>query len=329
MEEEKKWCVYIHRNKINDKAYIGITCHKPESRWGINGKRYKEKQKVFYNAIQKYGWDNFEHIIWAESLTEKEAKEWEVRLIALFNTNCCRYKTPECGYNMTDGGEGIIGHEYLSGEKHPMYGKHHSEETREKIKLANKGRFSGEKNPMYGRPRSDEEKKKISDGRKGKTVGENNPMYGKHHSKEARDKMSNVRKGKNTGKDNPFYGKKHSEESKEKMRNYALNRPPEVNKKIGEAMKGKPSSNKGKIYSDEIKQHMRDGNKSKISVVQLSNTNEYISEYESSKQAYRETGIDAASIRRACLHIQKTAGGFQWMNKEEYEKLINGGNNNE
>ena len=53
--------IYLHRNKINNKVYIGQTIQSPEERWK-NGNGYKGCY-YFYNAIQKYGWDNFEHII--------------------------------------------------------------------------------------------------------------------------------------------------------------------------------------------------------------------------------------------------------------------------
>lgn len=94
------YCVYIHRNIINNKAYIGITAYgdDPNRRWQ-NGKGYIQ-QRLFWNAIQKYGWDNFEHIIWSKNLTENEAKAWEIRLIALFNTTNSNY-----GYNISPGGE--------------------------------------------------------------------------------------------------------------------------------------------------------------------------------------------------------------------------------
>ena len=55
------YTIYIHRNKINNKLYIGQTCQTPEKRWD-NGRGYKTSER-FYNAIQKYGWNNFEHII--------------------------------------------------------------------------------------------------------------------------------------------------------------------------------------------------------------------------------------------------------------------------
>lgn len=79
MEEEKKYTVYIHRNKLNNKCYIGITSKSPRVRWG-NGSRYcgkskngEYKQPKFAHAIQKYGWDNFEHNILFTNLTKEKA----------------------------------------------------------------------------------------------------------------------------------------------------------------------------------------------------------------------------------------------------------------
>ena len=66
------YTVYQHKNKINGKVYIGITMQEPEKRWGVNGRNYKSSPH-FYSAIQKYGWDNFEHNILFTNLTKEEA----------------------------------------------------------------------------------------------------------------------------------------------------------------------------------------------------------------------------------------------------------------
>lgn len=68
--------VYIHTNKINGKYYAGMTCKEPYRRWGAQGTGYKT-QPYFWRAIQKYGWDNFDHEIFARNLTEDEADNME------------------------------------------------------------------------------------------------------------------------------------------------------------------------------------------------------------------------------------------------------------
>lgn len=94
------WTVYMHISP-SGKRYIGITSSSVKDRWK-NGLGYKTQ--LFYRAIQKYGWDNIEHIILAEGLTMQEAEIMEKKLIAQYNT-----KTPY-GYNLSDGGLGSSGH---------------------------------------------------------------------------------------------------------------------------------------------------------------------------------------------------------------------------
>ena len=88
----------MHKSPSN-KYYVGITNTSVESRWGKDGIRYN-RQPYFYRAIQKYGWDNFEHIIIAENLSKEEACKMEVELIKQYNTNDSSY-----GYNVSIGGE--------------------------------------------------------------------------------------------------------------------------------------------------------------------------------------------------------------------------------
>ena len=97
-QTNKNWVVYAHKNKINKKIYIGITGQKPERRWR-NGQGYKTST-YFYNAIQKYGWDNFEHIILQFNLTQQEAEEKEKYYIQKYNTLNDTY-----GYNIKKGGK--------------------------------------------------------------------------------------------------------------------------------------------------------------------------------------------------------------------------------
>lgn len=77
---EKQYVVYRHLNKVNNKSYIGITCQTPKKRWGTNGSRYKECP-YFWSAIQKYGWDGFDHIIVCQNLSHDQACGMERYLI--------------------------------------------------------------------------------------------------------------------------------------------------------------------------------------------------------------------------------------------------------
>lgn len=76
----------------------------------------------------------------------------------------------------------------MRGENNPNYGKHHSDETKQKISKANKGKCVGDKNPMYGDHRF---------------AGENNPNYGKQRPEETKTKISNALIGQSTGENNP------------------------------------------------------------------------------------------------------------------------------
>lgn len=93
-----EYVVYAHINKINGKKYIGITADDPPKRWA-NGSGYR-RNKHFNDAIKKYGWDNFHHLIIVSGLDESEACEIERAMIRRHKSNDKRF-----GYNITDGGE--------------------------------------------------------------------------------------------------------------------------------------------------------------------------------------------------------------------------------
>lgn len=97
--EENTYIVYVHINKINGKKYVGLTKHgnNPNKRWR-NGKHYEGT--YFGRAINKYGWDNFEHIILEKELTLEQANQKEKYYIELYNSN-----NENFGYNLTSGGD--------------------------------------------------------------------------------------------------------------------------------------------------------------------------------------------------------------------------------
>ena len=157
----RRYAVYMHISPSN-KKYIGITCQKPERRWQ-NGRGYRWNQ-YFHRAIEKYGWDNFQHIIIARGLDKEEAKWLEMELIKEFDTTD-KYK----GYNITIGGEGANG-------------AIRSEETRKKLSEARKGISLTE-----------EAKSKLSKA----NSGENHPLFGTHRTEETRRKISEANSGEN------------------------------------------------------------------------------------------------------------------------------------
>lgn len=91
------YSVYVHHFP-NGKVYVGITSASPEHRWQPNGKGYQSQPKI-WNAIQKYGWENIEHEIFASRLTAEEASKTEILLIKLYNS-----VDKNNGYNVSDGG---------------------------------------------------------------------------------------------------------------------------------------------------------------------------------------------------------------------------------
>lgn len=88
-----QYCIYAHINQINGKMYIGQTKNISD-RWKPSGYYHCVK---FYRAIQKYGWQNFDHIILKDNLTKEEADYYETEFIRIYNTI-------EDGYNLSAGG---------------------------------------------------------------------------------------------------------------------------------------------------------------------------------------------------------------------------------
>lgn len=97
--EEGNFTVYMHICP-NGKKYIGVTCRDVNKRW-INGNGYKGQ--FFYTAIKKYGWDNIQHIIVIENLTQKQADIMEIDLIKYWDT-----ANKKNGYNIAKGGSNWV-----------------------------------------------------------------------------------------------------------------------------------------------------------------------------------------------------------------------------
>lgn len=122
--EDRRYTVYMHIFP-NEKKYIGITRQDPKKRWK-NGKRYANSNYI-KNAINKYGWDNVDHIILFTQLDRIEAERKEIELISFYQSNNIKF-----GYNIANGGRTVgnvsnrtkqILSQQRMGSKNPMYGK--------------------------------------------------------------------------------------------------------------------------------------------------------------------------------------------------------------
>lgn len=137
--------------------------------------------------------------------------------------------------------------------------------------------------------------------------GDGNKGY--EHTEESKKKMAESLKGEN----NPCYGKHFSEETRKKMAESHNGHivPEETKKKIAERLKGY-------FTSEEARK------KTSIPVVRLTKEGEFVSEYFGTREAERQTGIAQQNITACCKGRLKSAGGFKWMYKSDYEQTKKG-----
>ena len=142
----------------NGKRYVGVTRTSVHKRWGYKG--YNYKTQLVGRAIEKYGWDNIKHEIFAICDTKEQAERVERFLVKYYDT-----MNPLHGYNVLPGGDVAV-----------------NDATPEmRYKLGNGNR---------GRKRTEEEKRKISEGcKRAFSRPESNGCIGKKASEETKAKM--------------------------------------------------------------------------------------------------------------------------------------------
>lgn len=140
--------IYIIKNKINNKVYVGQTWQHPKERFAYHMNDKHSGCKKLFNAIKSHEKNNFYLEILAICWDQMSADWLEKYYIIKFNSI-------KNGYNIIDGGTatGII-----------------SEEHKNNISRSTTGRTgkSGEDAPFFGRQHSDKTKVKMSEAQKNK-----------------------------------------------------------------------------------------------------------------------------------------------------------------
>jgi group I intron endonuclease len=167
--------IYMLQNNINGKIYIGQTIRSIEKRFRIHQYRCSRCVAI-YNAIQKYGWENFEKD-WYECPDEdlnfdEELLVREMGTLAPF------------GYNLKEGGaNGKLSEETKQKIGQAHVGRYHTDETKKKISESTKGEKhhmygkTGEKSHSYGKTLSEEHRQKMSDSTKGEKNHNSKRVY--------------------------------------------------------------------------------------------------------------------------------------------------------
>ena len=208
----KKGYIYLIRNLVNGKGYVGKT----EKTISLRFAQHKNESKLgskyaLHAAMRKYGISNFS-IIEIASSEPYQLNDLEKHFIAKYGT----FAPLGNGYNLTLGGEGQTGLVHsketrlklsaitkaqLAKNGHPMKGKKHSAESVAKMSESRRGQPSAKKGKKCG-PLSDEHKRKIGEGNKGKVFSIERRMRisesqkGKHYSKETIQRLRDSHTGK-------------------------------------------------------------------------------------------------------------------------------------
>jgi group I intron endonuclease len=220
----KKIGIYMIKNEINEKFYIGSSKN-IDTRWVVHKSKLKMNKHDnihLQRSYNKYGKENFSYIILeetdAEILLSKEQEYLD------------KYKDDTQSFNIglkSSGGDNLTNNpnreEIIEKIKNSLKIRYENMTDEEKQKISEN--HKGVKNANYGNNWS-EEMKQIASKRtteyfkthdqslKNKTLEE---FYGYDTAKEMKEKMSDHGKTR-TGEKNPFYGKKHTEETKEKIK---------------------------------------------------------------------------------------------------------------
>lgn len=142
--------IYKATNLLNGKVYIGQTTRTLKERMG---EHLRHNESVFDKALAKYGIENFKVEVIDTATTTDELNQKEIYWISYYKS------FGENGYNMCEGGGNTTGYHHTQAAKHIM-------------SVAKKQTYIGKGNPFYGKHHSEESKQKMSESRKGRVINE-------------------------------------------------------------------------------------------------------------------------------------------------------------
>ncbi len=214
--------LYVVEHVVSGRCYVGWTSKPTTERWA-NHRGYARAvgKTYFHKALRKHGPDAFEWFVVQHFDTDGEARAAEIYWIDRLRTFGVRL------YNLTDGGDGILGHRH-SEEARAKMRRPKSLEHRAKLRAANLGKSSSTK----GCRLSEEMKAKLSAAKKGKPSPRRGVPMSEEQKLRLADKLRQPKtpehreklRAANLGKSSRGSGWRHSEEAKEKIRQAALAR---------------------------------------------------------------------------------------------------------
>ena len=228
--------VYITRNLINNKVYIGQHSTKNFD------DDYLGSGTIFLQAVEKYGKESFKKRICCFVNDKKDLDEAEKYWIAY-------WEAKERGYNIAYGGsENQYVHK--SGVEHKLYGVLKSEEHKKHMR-ENHADFRGENHPFFGKHKSREHIEKFRESFRKNYKIDNHPCYNKFKSEETKKKIGETLRGRYRGELSPNYGRITSEETKNRYRETMSSKPILVCLHCG--FKTKSKGNLNRWHNDNCK----------------------------------------------------------------------------
>jgi len=244
-EWEGKQVVYVLKNGVNGKLYVGQTLN---MRKRMNQHKNSCGCPVLKRAIDKHGWQSFEVYVHAVVESQEEADNQERKAIGELSSHV----SGGGGYNLDFGGKGggakaestkqlmriaSTGRKHTAESLEKMRSKKVSQETRRNISLSRTG--------IKQKKRSPEHSAKLSAALKGKSKPETAlknmslSRKGKHLSDEHRLKISIAATGKKRGPYKAGTGEKISAAKRgKKLKPFSE----EHRRRLSEALKGKRKS---------------------------------------------------------------------------------------